>query len=99
MTEASRDGNREQSNLEGNNNKAAFSRINELSNAISPRPNQAETVESEVRRIFTSNNTIRTTGGERSTNSNRPPVSSSVNEQAISRYRPYSSGNIFALCS
>ncbi|CAB4011261.1 Hypothetical predicted protein [Paramuricea clavata] len=48
MTEASRDGNREQSNLEGNDIiRQLFSRINALSNAISPRPNQANTVESE----------------------------------------------------
>jgi hypothetical protein len=40
MTEASRDGNREQSNLEENDIiMQLFSRINELSNAISSRPN------------------------------------------------------------
>ena len=91
MADGNRDGNREQQNLESNDIiRQLFSRIGELSDAISGRPNQVDT-ESEVRRTFTSSNASR----ERSTNSigpstSRPSTSRSSNEPTTNRYRPYS---------
>ena len=79
MTDSNRD--REQQSLEGNNViRQLVSRIEELSNAIPPRPNQ---VESEVRRTFTSGNSSRTSQ-ERSTNIDRPSRSlNALNEEAL----------------
>lgn len=85
------DGNGQQQNVESNDIiRQLFSRIDELSDAISGRPNQVD-AESEVRRTFTSSNASR----ERSTNSiglssSRPSTSRSSNEPMANRYRPYS---------
>ena len=92
MTENIREGNHDQPNLEGNNIiRQLVSRIEELSNAISPRPNQVET-ESEVRRTFTGSNSSARASRERSAAVDRPANTSSgsFNERAANRYRPYS---------
>ena len=88
MTDSNLD--REQQSLEGNNViRQLVSRIEELSNAISPRHNQVE-VESEVRRTFTSGNSSRISQ-EGSTNVDRPSRSlNALNERSTNRYRPYS---------
>lgn len=91
MADGNRDDNRQQQNVESNDIiRQLFSRIDELSEAISGRPNEVN-IESEVRRTFTSSNPSR----ERSTNSigpssSRPSTSRSSNEPTANRYRPYS---------
>ena len=79
---------REQQSLEGNNViRQLVSRIEQLSNAISPRHNQVE-VESEVKRTFTSGNSSRTSQ-EASTSIDRPSRSlNALNERSTNRYRP-----------
>ena len=75
-----------QQSLEGNNViRQLFSRIEQLSNAISPRHNQVE-VESEVKRTFTSGNSSRTSQ-EGSTNIDRPSRYA-LDKKSTNRYRP-----------
>ena len=85
---------RQQQSLEGNNViRQLVSRIEQLSNAISPRHNQVE-VESKVKRTFTSGNytflcNYSRTSQEGSTNIDRPSRYA-LNERSTNRYRPYS---------
>ena len=92
MSNNGQNDNQQQPNIDGRNTLSQlFSRLDELSNAISPRPvGDQVAVESEVRRTFRS-----TTGQESTTNHssvpNRPlaTINSSC-ERLTSRYRPYS---------
>ena len=92
MSNDGQNDNQQQSNIDGRNILSQlFSRLDELSNAISPRlVGDQVAVESEVRRTFRS-----TTGQESTSNQssvpNRPPATSNSScERPTSRYRPYS---------
>ena len=91
MAEGSRDGNRyEQQNGEPNDIiRQLFSRIGELSDAISGRPNQVDT-ESEVRRTFTGNgHANRETNANPSGQSTSRPTAGPSASRPANRYRPY----------
>ena len=91
MSNNGQNDNQQQLNIDGRSIlNQLFSRLNKLSNAISPRPvGDQVAVESEVRRTFRS-----TTGQESTSNQssvpNRPlaTINSSC-ERPTSRYRPY----------
>ena len=92
MSNNGQNDNQQQPNIDGRNILSQlFSRLDELSNAISPQPvGDQVAVESEVRRTFRS-----TTGQESTTNHsgvpNRPLATiNSPCERPTSRYRPYS---------
>ena len=92
MSNNGQNDNQQQPNIDGRNILSQlFSRLDELSNAISPRPvGDQVAVESKVRRTFRS-----TTGQESTSNQSsvpNPPLATinSSCERPTSRYRPYS---------
>ena len=96
MMENIRESNHDRPNLEGNNIRQLVSRIEELSNAISQRPNQVETV-SEERHTFTGSNSSTRASRERSAAVDRlaSTSSDSFNERTANRYGQYSVGQHF----
>ena len=92
MSNNGQNDNQQRPNIDGRNILSQlFSRLDELSNAISPRPvGDQVAVESEIQRTFRS-----TTGQESTSNQssvpNRPlATTNSSCERPTSRYRPYS---------
>ena len=92
MSNNGQNDNQQQPNIDGRNILSQlFSRLDELSNALSPQPvGDQVAVESEVRRTFRSTTSQESTSNQSSVPN--PPLATinSSCERPTSRYRPYS---------